>query len=253
MLADQCLELADQLAVVAERQLGLVQVLQRGQPQILQAGRLARDERLLAEPRKRRAAPQRERRLERRGGALRVACRELAPALSDEPLEVVRIQPIGIQPQLIAVLAGNDGGAPTIAGAGVERFAQARHVYLQRLRRGRRRMLSPQLVDQPLHRKRLVGVQQEQRQQRPLLVPRGRHVATLIEGLQRTEDAEVHQKERPGPVGANVPDTRAAAKPPAQPCRSGVAEPQRGPVEAGAPVGPRQTPGMDEVRASGGV
>ena len=159
--ADQRLEPTDQLAMAAKRQLGLVQVLDRGQPLIVQAAGLAPDERLMREVGKWCAAPQRERLLQRRGGALRVASSELAPALGEKPLEPVRVEPVGIEPQLVAVLAGNDHRVRAVAAARPERLSQARDVDLHGLRRGCRRIVSPQLIDEPLDRKRLVGVQQQ--------------------------------------------------------------------------------------------
>jgi hypothetical protein len=78
------------------------------------------------------------------------------------------------------------------AVASRERLAQPRHVSLQGLGCRRGTTLTPQLVDQPIGRQRLVGMQQQQREQRALLAPAERHHTALIEDLERAEDAEVH-------------------------------------------------------------
>ena len=58
---DDRLQLGDELAVAAEREVGVDPVLERGEPQLREAGGLGRRERLLRELGERRAAPERER------------------------------------------------------------------------------------------------------------------------------------------------------------------------------------------------
>jgi hypothetical protein len=76
-------------------------------------------------------------------------------------------------------------------------------VHLQALGRGRRRLLAPQLVDQALGRQSLVGMQEQQRQHSALLGAAEREHLSLVAGLQRAEDPEVH---RAGPYNATKPD-----------------------------------------------
>ena len=61
MLRDQRLELADELSVATERQVGLDPLLERGQPHVLEPPRLDARKRLLAELRERRPAPESKR------------------------------------------------------------------------------------------------------------------------------------------------------------------------------------------------
>ena len=82
VLADQRLQPADHLGVAAERELRLDELLARGDPQLLEPGDLGLRERLVGEVGQRRAAPERERALERGGGRRRAARGELAPALA---------------------------------------------------------------------------------------------------------------------------------------------------------------------------
>ena len=132
--------------------------------------------------------------LEGRGGTLRASRGELAPSLGEQPLEPGRVEPLGVQAQLVAVLAREHeaGRAVAIRTVG-ERLAQPRDVHLHGLGGGRGRRLSPQLVDQPGGAQRLVAVQQQQRQQGPLLAACDRNgLAALVEDLEPAEDAEVH-------------------------------------------------------------
>jgi hypothetical protein len=76
-------------------------------------------------------------------------------------------------------------------------------VHLQALGRRRRRLLAPQLVDQALGGEPLVGMQEQQRQHGTLLGATEREHLSLVAGLQRAEDPEVH---RAGPYNAARPD-----------------------------------------------
>jgi hypothetical protein len=53
----------------------------------------------------------------------------------------------------------------------IERFAKTRNRPLQRLQRGRRRPLAPELVDQLVSRNGLIGMQHQDREQRTLFLP----------------------------------------------------------------------------------
>jgi hypothetical protein len=108
MLADQRLQLPHHLGMGAERQLGLDQLLERRDAQVIEPSDLALREPLIGEVRQGRAAPQRQRPLKRRSGAFRAARGEFAPPLGDETLEAVRVEAFGIELQLIAVFAGDD-------------------------------------------------------------------------------------------------------------------------------------------------
>jgi hypothetical protein len=161
MLADQRLELWHHLVMAAQLQLRLHQLLERRGPEVCQPGDLALDEWLVRDVREGRAAPQRERPLERPNGVLRAALGQLASALGDQQLELVRVELLRIEPQLVAVVAGHDDVGGAVAARPGERLAQVGDVDLQRLRGGCGWMLSPQLVDQPVGAERLVGVEHE--------------------------------------------------------------------------------------------
>jgi hypothetical protein len=191
VLADQRLQLPHHLGMGAERQLRLDQRLQRGDPQVLEPGDLPLREGLVGELRQRRAAPQRQRLLERRNGALRVGAGQLGAPLGHQPLEALRVEAVGIERQLVAALARHDHAGRAVTGLTRERLAQARDLHLHRLGGAGGWTLAPELVDQPVRCERLVGVQQQQRQQCPLLAPAERNRAALVEDLERAKNAEV--------------------------------------------------------------
>ena len=55
-------------------------------------------------------------------------------------------------------------------------------------------MISPELVDQPVTREDLVGVHEQQRQQRTLLRTRERQRPLPVMDLERTQDSVLHHR-----------------------------------------------------------
>ena len=110
VLRDQRLQLADQLRVAAEREVGLDPLLQRRQPQILQPAGLDARERLLVELGQRRPAPQRERLAQqpRRARGLGRCAR-----LGDEPLEPLQVDRLRLD-----LRAGSRAGASRASPSG---------------------------------------------------------------------------------------------------------------------------------------
>src|SRR5438034_7569243 len=74
----------------------------------------------------------------------------------------------------------------------LEQLPELRDVDLERLCRGRRRPLAPEPVDQALARERLVRMQQEERQERPLLRAAHPQRAAFAKHLQRSEQPKLH-------------------------------------------------------------
>ena len=226
MLADQRLQLLHNLGMGAQRQLCLDQLLQGGDPHVVKTGDLALREGLVRQLRQRRAAPQGQRPFERRNGTLGTAAGQLAPPLGHEPLEAVRIELLGIEPQLVAAPARHDHPLRSVAGPGGERLTQAGDMHLHGLGGVGGWTLAPELIDQPVRAERLVEVQQQQRQQRPLLAAPERDRAALDEDLERTENAEVHASGHasrlnptysspgpaPSPIVRHVPTTTAVPR-----------------------------------------
>jgi hypothetical protein len=78
------------------------------------------------------------------------------------------------------------------AGCVAERAADLEDGVLEGLRSGRRRLLAPERVDQPLGRDRLVAVDQQQREQCTLPPAGERQVGRSVGQFQRTKDPIVY-------------------------------------------------------------
>ena len=157
---DQRLQLADQVGMPAAGQLGVDALLERRQPQLLEPQDLRLRERLVGEVGERRAPPQGQRLAQLRGGSSGLGPPRLgAQALEHRDVQLVRFD--------VQHVAGRARGQPL----GAELAPVAHDVALDALGRGGRRRLAPQLADQPVGGDDLVRVQQQERQQRPLLHP----------------------------------------------------------------------------------
>ena len=161
----------------AEREVAVDPVHQRRQPQLVELRDLVTSARLELEPGERRAAPERQRLPETLGGALELALRDELLRLRNEDLHAARIEPLRLD--VAAVAAGR--GRDRIGAGDAERLAQLREIDVDRLARGRRRRLPPQVVDQALARDELVRVQEQDTEDelapsasraRPVLRPR---------------------------------------------------------------------------------
>ena len=160
---DQLLELGDQFAVPAERQLRLDPLLESGEAQLLQPGDLARGERLVREVGQRRSPPQRER--------LGAASEPPAPVgrrpgrlpLLEQALEAAGVDGVGLDIEGVARSPGGDRD-----GQAGQRLAQPVDVALERHRGRGRCAVPPDLVDEVVEADGGVGVDGEEGQHRPL-------------------------------------------------------------------------------------
>ena len=155
---DQRLELADDVGVTAQRQVGLDPVFGRAEPELLQPPGLHLRERLAAEVAEGGAAPELKRRAQARGSRSRLVRRELAAALPDQPLEPVRVELAVVDLQAVRTRPGQQHGR-------AESLAEPGDVHLKAALRARRRLIAPQVVDEGSARDRLVRVQQQDGQQ----------------------------------------------------------------------------------------
>ncbi len=166
---DERLELPYPLGVVAQGELRLHELLGGGQPKLLQAGDLRLRERVVGEVGQRGAAPQREPLPEQLGRAVRHSVRKRRAALGEQALEARGVHLVRVDVDHVSALLRDDQTVGARAAARLERLAQPRDVHLEALRGRGRRMLVPELVDQPVARDELVGVKEQDRQDRPLL------------------------------------------------------------------------------------
>ncbi len=77
-------------------------------------------------------------------------------------------------------------------GLVLEPPAQLRDERVNALRRARRRLGAPEVVDDRVDRDDLVRAQQQQGEQGALLMPAEREALTSVLDLERTENAEIH-------------------------------------------------------------
>ena len=161
LAGDHGLELRHQLATAAERKLGVEALLDRRQPQLLEApGRLGRKA-LARKILESGPPPERERSLQgvRRGTGVAAGHRPARVRL--QALEAREVELLGRDRDQVARLAGHDHGLPAAASLWVERLAKLGDVALKR--RGGRgwRRFAPQLVDQPVGGHHLARLEQE--------------------------------------------------------------------------------------------
>jgi hypothetical protein len=107
-----------------------------------------------------------------------------APALRSEAFELDRVDLVRNRLEQVAVPRPDDGAI-------IQDLPQSRHVHLQRLPRRRWRLVTPDALDQGVHRDRLLGVQQQQRQHHALSVTAQMGTTSVGDGhLQRAQHAE---------------------------------------------------------------
>ena len=180
ILAGERLELCDNVVVAAELELRIEAVLDGGEPQFLQTSDLALSERRVGKFCKRRASPERRRRLQ----PLDPLLRRRNTCIGNCTLENGCVHGFGGDAQ--AVPRGPRG-----QDFGPEGLAELRDEILER-RRGRpRRVLAPDIVDEAIGRNHLVRTDDQRREESPLLLPRQGHNLPFADDFQRAEDSEL--------------------------------------------------------------
>jgi hypothetical protein len=186
LAGDRGLELGDDLGVPPQRQVGVDAPLVRDQALLIEPGGFGARPRLAAEVAQCRAAPHGERLAQRLCGAVGLTGGEGAPAVVEEALEAGRVDRLVREHELVGMLAR----AQRIARG--QRPAQLRDEVVHDLRRGRRCVTGPELLDDPIAGNRVVALQDEQGEQGALAASAEGHRAPIVEHFQRTEDADVH-------------------------------------------------------------
>ena len=169
ILVGQLLQLGGERVVPAKRQIRIDPRLQRGEPQFLQAGCLRPDERVVGQVGQHATAPQPQRLAQRPGGFGVPARVQRGPPGGEPVLELRRVQVLTVHAQQVTVVPGDQDVAGNAPGpVRLERAAQVKHVGLQGGGPPLGWVTTPDLFGQPVHRDDPVGVQQQQRQHRPL-------------------------------------------------------------------------------------
>jgi hypothetical protein len=203
MLGHQALKLTHEPAVAPQGQVGLDALLQRGQPALLQLGEgtlAAAQQGHIAKGR----PPPQPQRLTQKSGSLRcLPSRQGGTALVHQPLKAVQVQRMPTQVEQVAGRLGSEQGAGGPFGpTWLQHLAQVGHIHLQHAAGALGRLLAPELVDQPVRRRDLASVQQQHRQQGPLLGPtQHQQPAVIVQDLKRAKNPELH----PPPPQHSVP------------------------------------------------
>ncbi len=166
--------------MASQLQLGVDKIRLGGGAQLLEPRHLEPGEGLVGEVGQRRSAPQPDRLAQ----LLRASLRILSPRLGDEPLEAAEVRLVGRRLEQVAGIARDDD-------LRTERLAELRDVVLKRVLGRRRRLPGPELLDQLIGGDDLARPQQQQGEERPLLLARQRHRLAVGEHLQRPEDPEL--------------------------------------------------------------
>ena len=128
MALDERLELADQLVVASEREVGVDPLLERGQAELLEASDLRLGERLVREVGKGRPAPERQRVTEPIGCQLRVVPAERLSSLLDPALEDGGVERLGSDAQDVSVTVRFEPRGRRLAFRVRERLPEPRDV-----------------------------------------------------------------------------------------------------------------------------
>src|SRR5829696_1028185 len=204
MLTYECLELRDQRGVISEGEVGLDAVLERDQPELLEAGDVALSKPLVREVAERWPAPQVE----------RLAALERVAPLEREALEALSVKLAGVDVQHVASTARNHDVL-------AEPLAEARDVHLDGLSGRVGRLLAPQLVDQAVHGDGLAAVEQQDRQYSSLFASSERDQPPFVFSLEWAQYAELDHR-RPTwatlpPIGGFCPIATRCCRPFAAP------------------------------------
>jgi hypothetical protein len=194
ILGGQLFQLAGECVVPAKRQVRVDPRFEGGEPQFLQPGRLGPGEGVVSQVGQHTAAPQPQRLAQRPRGFVVPARVQRGPPRGEPVLEHRRVQVLAAHPQQVTAAPGDQdvaGGPP--GPARIQRPAQMKHVGLQGGGPPLGWVPAPDVFGQPVHRHDPVGLQQQQRQHRPLPRTAQRHHLSGSRDLQRPENPELCQ------------------------------------------------------------
>jgi len=188
MLGDHGFELADELSVRGEDQVGLDPVLEGREAKLLQAGDLGLSERLVREVGEGGTAPEVERLPQCLRGALGIAGRKQASPLSEEALEAAGIELVRLEVEQIA--------RGTREQARADLLAEARDVDVEEVVGAPRRHLAPQLIHQALRSDDLANVEEQDCEECSRSRAAEVESATVHAHLEWPKDPNIHRSSR---------------------------------------------------------
>ena len=199
VLAHQPAQLADELGVAADREVGVDPRLYCLEPFLLEPRQRIAGKRLADKVGERLAPPELECGAQDTRRLLGAAFVEEPPAFRAEALEPREVE-------LLRVDREHVSRRPRLEDLmRLEQLPEPGNVLLERGRSVLGRMAAPELLDQPIARDDATGVEQEQGEQTPLLEPAQPNLSPALEHLERPEDREV----KDGGQSATVPRVSA--------------------------------------------
>jgi hypothetical protein len=178
--------------MAAEGEVGVDPPLQRGQVQLLQPSAFG-----LAQPHgrevgQRRSPPQRQCDAQPRRGGLKCPLAHGVLGFGQQVLEAVQVEFAIADPQQIPGWPGQQDRRCCRHCAGVEQPTDLSDIAMQQVGGGRGRAVGPQEVDQPIGRHHLVGVQEENCEQRAVLGAGEGDRTAAVEDLHGPKDTKLH-------------------------------------------------------------
>jgi hypothetical protein len=180
MRRDEIFELGDDSGVRAELELRLDPQLERVCAQFLQPRDRGLRKRFIEEVGQGRPAPDRERLVQRRHRRSGIAGGEGVASSGEQLLEAMEVELIRLQSDQVRVAACEEDAAPKCP-------AEPRHANLERLPRGGRWRLAPQLVDQAVDGNGLAGMEKEEDEQSSFLRAPDVEWPTFVPHLERSQ------------------------------------------------------------------
>ena len=191
VLADERLELDDELLVASELEIGFDPLLLGGEAELVEARDLGLREVRVSELRQCGAAPERERLAQLLRRELGLAARASAPCVLERVPKDVGIELTALEVEAVSVAVGLERSTRRAQSP-----TQPRDERLQRLQRRRGRRLAPEPVDEPVRRHDLVRVEQQDREELALLPAGDLDALALDDDFERAEDPRFHRAPR---------------------------------------------------------
>jgi hypothetical protein len=230
VLHSHSLEIGQRLLVLPNGEAGAELLLERGQPEFLEAGDLPGERLGICQVAQRRPAPQLERLADPRGGFPRLNGK--LPACPTQQLfkpERVELVCLGVQ---------DVPRGPPLDPVGAERASQMRNVALDRVPGCRRRIVAPNPLEEVLHRHDAVRREKQVCEHQALTGSAKRHRASVGGDLQRPEESELE------PTGERIGDSRRLAG------RQRMRDAQQL-NRVGHPLEPNRTPSFERYAVQG--
>jgi hypothetical protein len=184
-VGDERLELTDEVSMATEQQVGVDAFLHSDETKLFEPRPLAPRERLRGKLGQRLATPEPERLTEGGGRRCRLMRSKLSLALLEATLETVKVELRGLYPGEVARRAGDEG-------AFWQHLAQSRDVGLDYLDGFFWRRVTPELVDETLDRDRMVRVEEEKCEERPLPHRAEHQGLAVLDDIERPKDSELN-------------------------------------------------------------